>query len=91
MARRQVKPRKVRADERQSESLLPHERLAVAIVEQAVDDARTVLAKANRNPLSLVSHWELCRFFKSKWCATLLGTTDLDGNEIAERLGLYVR
>lgn len=91
MARIQVKPRKVRVDERQSESLLPHERLAVAIVEQAVDDARTVLAKANRNPLSLVSHWELCRFFESKWCAILLGTTDLDGNEIAERLGLYVR
>ena len=92
MGRHRVKARKVRAYKTPEEyDLSPHENLAVAIVRQAVTDAQTLMDGGKFWGIggNNVGKWELLNFFCSRWCGTLLGTTDLDGEEIAERIGLY--
>lgn len=90
MGKHNVKPRKPRqyrtADEYE---LTPHENLALAIVTQAVNDARTLMDGGKVRNGGVVSKWELLNFFRGQWCGVLLGTSDLDGDYIAERIGLY--
>lgn len=91
MAKVRVKPRRGRPTMESEFDGLPHENLAAAIVNQAVKDAEDLARGKLRVPLSRAgtSKWELINFFRSKWCATLLGCTDLDGEQIIERVHLY--
>ena len=95
MGRHRVKPKKTRPIRNLVVShaeLTPWENLAMAIVQLAVSDAKVLtergVAKATLGHRP-VSKWELINFFRSRWCAVLLGLTELDGDAIAERTGLY--
>lgn len=93
MGRHRVKPRKVKIHRNSAEfECSPHENLALAIVAQTINDARAMMdgrkVYASEGGGS-VSEWELLNFFQSKWCDVLLGTTDLTGEDIAERIGFY--
>ena len=90
MAKARVKPRRGRPIPREEYDGEPHENLAVAVVAQAVKDAQD-LASGKLIPLVSVSasKWELINFFRSKWCDTLLGCTNVSGEEIIERMHLY--
>lgn len=64
----------------------PYERLANAIVLQAVEDYRTALKCLNRNPenrTALADRREIERFFRSDWYKCL---TDVDGEMIIQKL-----
>ena len=91
MPKARVKPRRGRPTFEAEFDGYPHENLAAAIVNQAVSDAEDLVAGKLRNPYvkGSTSKWELINFFRSKWCATLLGCTNLDGEEIIERMHLY--
>lgn len=90
MGRHNVKPKKPRQHRTPQEyDLSPHENLALAIVVQAIADTRTLLAGGTPKGGGICSPHELLNFFKSQWCGTLLGTTEMQGDEIAERVGLY--
>lgn len=90
MGRHSVNPRKPRQYRAPQEyDLSPHENLALAIVVQAIVDTRTLLAGGTPKGGGICSPHELLNFFKSQWCGTLLGTTEMQGDEIAKRVGLY--
>lgn len=92
MSKGHVKPRRPYRQYRADPESPPMENLAAAIVYQAVQDAQA-LVQGNefkaKNNAGLVTKWELINFFRSKWCATLLGCTELNGEEIIERTGIY--
>ena len=65
----------------------PFEALAAGIVAQAITDARIVQRGVEiHNAGSPVNETELIKFFEGKWCAMLLSTTNLTGQEIRERV-----
>lgn len=91
MGKHCVKPRRWKNNELGHKGLLPHEALAIAIVQQAVRDTKDCVE--NRpyyiaQEATGVNKYELLNFFRSKWCGILLGTTELEGEEIIERTGL---
>jgi len=64
----------------------PYEKLANAIVLQAVNDYRTILQKIRRNPQNKGAVEEALRierFFRSEWYQTL---TSVDGEYLINRL-----
>jgi hypothetical protein len=91
MAKGRVKPKRGRPILGQEYDGEPHENLAVAIVNQAVKDAQDLAKGRLQMPLvaGSTSKWELINFFRSKWCGTLLGCTNVSGEEIIERMHLY--
>ena len=92
MGKGHVKPRRPYRQYKADPEAQPYENLAAAIVFQAVHDAKALkngeTMKAPNNT-GIISKWELINFFRSKWCATLLGCTELSGEEIIERTGIY--
>ena len=69
----------------------PYERLANAIVLQAVDDYRKALKAVKRNPSSRAAIDEALsieRFFRSGWYSTL---TSIDGEYLIRRLQEEIR
>jgi len=74
-----------------NEELAPWEHLGMAIVIQAAQDAQD-LQKGRQHPNSegcaIISEVELIRFFESKWCGILLGTTDLTGQDVRRMVGI---
>ena len=69
----------------------PYERLANAIVLQAVDDYRKALKAVKRNPSSREAIDEALsieRFFRSGWYSTL---TSIDGEYLIRRLQEEIR
>ena len=69
------------------EGILPWQKLANAIVEQAVKDYRTAQARVNANPMIATPAEkeirQLERFFCSQWFEAL---TDVDGRVVLSRL-----
>ena len=78
---------KLRVEQSTAPALSPWQKLANAIVEQAVEDYRKVQARIKANPM-IADHAEaelrqLERFFRSQWFEAL---TDIDGRLILSRL-----
>ena len=64
----------------------PYEKLANAIVLQAVSDYRAALKKVKKNPINrdvINEALQIEKFFRSEWYQTL---TSLDGEYLIERL-----
>ena len=78
---------KLRAEKTTAPAVQPWQKLANAIVEQAVKDYRTAQARVKANPESAdhakVEVRQLERFFRSSWFEVL---TDVDGRLILSRL-----
>ena len=95
MGRHRVKPKKTRPIRNlvvQNAELTPWENLAMAIVQLAVNDAKVLTTRGvsyARSDKQIIIKWELINFFCSRWCAVLLGFTEIEGKVIAERIGLY--
>lgn len=91
MGRHRVKPRKPRGRYITTESseLPPHLNLAMAIVAQAIRDGHRVVAGTGVKRAPQATRFELINFFRSQWCGVLLGCTELTGEELIERIGLY--
>lgn len=91
MGRHRVKPIKCKGCYITTEtSELPaHLNLALAIVGQAVRDGRSIVRRNSVSRAPQATRWELINFFRSQWCGVLLGCTDLTGEDIMERIGLY--
>lgn len=69
----------------------PYERLANAIVLQAVNDYRIALKAVKRNPnnrIALDNALQIERFFRSGWYSTL---TSVDGEYLIRRLQEEIR
>jgi hypothetical protein len=90
MGKKSVKPKRGRPDTKilNDRELTPHENLALSIVGTAVADAKRL--RANKAPKStkVVDQFELLNFFRSRWCAILLGTTEITGEDIMDKVGL---
>ena len=60
--------------------------LAAAIVNRAIADARII--QHGRGGFSekynSIDKWEIVNFFRSSWCADLLGCTELTGRDILD-------
>ena len=78
---------KLKIQRTEAATLLPWQKLANAIVEQAVKDYRTAQARVKANPESAehakVEVRQLERFFRSSWFEVL---TDVDGQLVLSRL-----
>ena len=78
---------KLRVEQTTAPALSPWQKLANAIVEQAVKDYRTAQARVKANPESAdhakVEVRQLERFFRSSWFEVL---TDVDGRLVLSRL-----
>ena len=78
---------KLRVEKTPAPAIQPWQKLANAIVEQAVKDYRTAQARVKANPESAdhakVEVRQLERFFRSSWFEVL---TDVDGRLILSRL-----
>ena len=78
---------KLKVEQSTAPALSPWQKLANAIVEQAVKDYRTAQARVKANPESAdhakVEVRQLERFFRSSWFEVL---TDVDGRLILSRL-----
>lgn len=91
MGKGHVKPRRPRVQFKAAFDRA-YENLALAIIEQAIRDAkalmrgRVVLASRGGR---IITVDEMLRFFHSKWCDVLLGTTGVTGEDVAERIGFY--
>ena len=78
---------KLRVEQSTAPALSPWQKLANAIVEQAVKDYRMEQAHIKANPqnsdYTKAEAWKLERFFRSDWFEVL---TDVDGRLILSRL-----
>lgn len=78
---------KLRTEKKPAPEISPWQKLANAIVEQAVKDYRTAQARVKANPANADhAKGEVCqleRFFRSQWFETL---TDVDGRLVLSRL-----
>ena len=78
---------KLRVEQSTAPALSPWQKLANAIVEQAVKDYRTAQARVKAHPESAdhakVEVRQLERFFRSSWFEVL---TDVDGRLVLSRL-----
>lgn len=78
---------KLRVEKTPAPAIQPWQKLANAIVEQAVKDYRTAQARVKANPESAehakVEVRQLERFFRSSWFEVL---TDVDGRLVLSRL-----
>lgn len=78
---------KLRVEKPPAHAIQPWQKLANAIVEQAVKDYRTAQARVKANPESAdhakVEVRQLERFFRSSWFEVL---TDVDGRLVLSRL-----
>ena len=78
---------KFKVEQSTAPALSPWQKLANAIVEQAVKDYRTAQARVKANPESAdhakVEVRQLERFFRSSWFEVL---TDVDGRLVLSRL-----
>lgn len=91
MGKGHVKPKKPRVHIEAAYDR-PYENLAIAIIAQAISDAEALMrgqtvftSRCGR----LITVEEMLRFFHSKWCDVLLGTTGFTGEDVAERIGFY--
>ena len=91
MGRHRVKPIKPRGHYNTvvTQEMPPHLNLALTIVSQAVRDGRRVVAGTGVKRAPQATRFELINFFRSQWCGVLLGCTELTGEELIERIGLY--
>lgn len=78
---------KLRVEQSTAPALSPWQKLANAVVEQAVKDYRMEQARIKANPqnsdYTKAEAWKLERFFRSDWFEVL---TDMDGRLILSRL-----
>lgn len=78
---------KLRTEKKPAPEISPWQKLANAIVEQAVKDYRTAQARVKANPMIATPAEkelrQLERFFRSQWFEAL---TDVDGRLVLSRL-----